>query len=319
MPKPEIDHDHLAETVAEIAEAMRDPADWGRPADPAPGCDPVDPHHFGMAILTNDGRMHEAGESRTAFPIQSISKVVALELALRDIGETLWERVDREPSGDPFNSIIDLERLQGRPRNPFINAGALVVVDAMLGHGHGPDPVRRFIDDLLDGEGVGLDEEVARSGREGADMNRALAHLAAHFGNLNHSVDRVIEAYSRQCAVALDCAGLARAGRFLMIEGPDGAATRDGEAARRAGRIGALMMTCGQYDGSGDFAYRVGLPAKSGVSGAIMAVAPRIASIAVWAPGLDDNGNSLLGVLALEMLTDRVNWSVFGAVGTRAG
>lgn len=125
-----------------------------------------------------------------------------------------------------------------------------------------------------------------------------------------------MDAYVHQCAIELSCRQLARVGRFLMLEGPDEAACRTGDAARRARRICSLMMTCGQYDGSGDFAYRVGLPAKSGVGGGILAIEPNTASIAVWSPGLDESGNSLLGTLALEMLTDRIEWSVFGPIET---
>jgi glutaminase len=194
-----------------------------------------------------------------------------------------------------------------------------VVVDALLDalpDRDEPAAVVRFIEDMLGGEAVTLNDEVARSGDEGAHLDRALAHLAKHFENLNNEVDEVIEAYGRQCAIELSCVQLARAGRFLMLDGADAKACRSGAAARRASRVGALMMTCGAYDAVGDFAFRVGLPAKSGVGGGILAVAPHQATIAVWSPGLDENGNSLLGTLALEMLTDKVSLSVFGAVGT---
>lgn len=296
-----IDRDSVAEAAARSVSQTQDEGDA----------------EIGLAVLTRDGDLIEAGSGRAAFPIQSISKVFALDLALEVLGDALWSRVGREPSGDPFNSIIDLERHRGHPRNPFINAGALVVVDALLDHcpdGDEPAAVVALVRDLLGGAPVELDEAVARSDADTAHLNRALAYLAKHFGNLTHPVDAVIEAYARQCAIRLDCAGLARAGRFLMLDGPDDAARRRGAAARRAGRIGALMTTCGQYDGSGDFAYRVGIPAKSGVSGGLLAVVPHVASIAVWSPGLDDNGNSRAGTRALERLVEALDWSVFGRV-----
>jgi glutaminase len=280
----------------------------------------IDTDLFGMAILTCEGEMIAGGDADTPFSIQSISKLFALKLALDAYHDDLWKRVGREPSGDPFNSIVDLERHEGMPRNPFINAGALVVVDMLLSH-YGADreldAVTDLMRDLLDGDAFTINDEVATSDQEGGHLNRALCHLAKHFGNFENDVDRVMKAYSRQCAIELTCRQLARAGRFLMLGGFDAVSSPEGDLAREARRIASLMMTCGQYDGSGEFAYRVGLPAKSGVGGGIVAVVPNTASIAVWSPGLDDSGNSRLGTLALEMLTDEIEWSVFGAIRTR--
>lgn len=275
----------------------------------------ADFERFGIAIFTQAGDLVQAGNTRSQFPIQSISKVFALELALEALGEKLWNRVGREPSGDAFNSIIDLERNKGMPRNPFVNAGALVVVDALLGI-EGGDPNQRVMDFVahhLDDETASFDPEVMESDRSGGDLNRSLMFMAKHHGNLKHEVPDVMEAYVHQCAIQLNCAGLAKAGRFLMHEGPDERSERGLAASRRARRILAMMITCGLYDGSGDFAYRVGLPAKSGVGGGILAIAPHRASIAAWSPALDPLGNSWLGTLGLELLAKRADWSVFGA------
>lgn len=275
---------------------------------------------FGIAVFTRDGEMAAAGNAGVAFPIQSISKLFALEVALAGLGEALWDRVGREPSGDPFNSIIDLERMKGIPRNPFINAGALVVCDALVSMATRRKSVQvvDFVQTMLDGQKIDLDEGVAGSGRTGGHLNRSLMSMAKHHDNLDNDLDAVMDAYATQCAIRLDARGLARAGRFLMHddagEGPDD--DRGVAAAKRARRIMALMMLCGQYDGSGEFAYRVGLPAKSGVGGGILAIAPHRASIAVFSPALDPMGNSWLGTLGLEMLTDRTDWSVFGSVRT---
>ncbi len=277
---------------------------------------------FGIAVFTAEGELVSAGNAGFGFPIQSISKLFALEVALAGLGETLWDRVGREPSGDPFNSIIDLERLKGIPRNPFINAGALVVCDALvsLAARRKSLQVVDFVRDMLDGRAIELDEGVVDSGRTGGHLNRSLMSMAKHHDNLDNELDLVMDAYATQCAIRLDARGLARAGRFLMhddaTEGPDD--ERGVAAAKRARRIMALMMLCGQYDGSGEFAYRVGLPAKSGVGGGILAIAPHRASIAVFSPALDPMGNSWLGTLGLEMLTDRTDWSVFGSVKTLA-
>lgn len=312
-----IDRDAIQNVVDEITRHALDCPDWGKATDRIGALRDIDTHQFGMAIMTRDGDMIRGGAADKPFSIQSISKVFSLELALAKLGDRLWERVGREPSGDPFNSIMDLERHEGFPRNPFINAGALVVVDALceaISGGDETEAVMDFVAGLLGGRDFGINDAVARSDEEGGHLNRAMASMAKHFGNFRNDIDTVMKAYVRQCAIELSCVQLATVGRFLMLDGHDAAARRDGDAARRARRILSLMMTCGQYDGSGDFAYRVGLPAKSGIGGGILAIAPNTASIAVWSPGLDRNGNSLLGTLALEMLTDRLDWSVFGDV-----
>lgn len=270
---------------------------------------------FGMAIFTREGEMLSAGNASMAFPLQSISKVFALEIALAALGERLRERVGREPSGDPFSSIVDLERDKGIPRNPFINPGALVVCDMLVGLKGSAGPNRHVVhclEGLLDDK-IELHPEVMDSDRTGGNLNRSMMFMAKHHGNLKHKVEAVMDAYKHQCAIMLDCRGLAKAGRFLKHDDPESGARKTPAASRRARRILSTMMLCGMYDGAGDFAYRVGLPAKSGVGGGILAVAPNHASIAAWSPALDPMGNSWLGTLGLQMLTDRIDWSVFGA------
>jgi glutaminase len=314
---PPIEVAKLQRIVSDIAEEVASSGEWGATTSKIAALADIDPHQFGIAVFTRDGDMIVGGDADTPFSIQSISKVFSLELALEAYGDSLWERVGREPSGDPFNSIVDLERHEGFPRNPFINPGALVVVDMLvsrLGADREVRAVADFVRDLLDGEEFTINEDVARSDEEGGDLNRALMSLARHFGNLRNDIEVVMDAYVHQCAIELSCRQLARVGRFLMLDGPDAASRPTGESARRARRIMSLMMTCGQYDGSGDFAYRVGLPAKSGIGGGILAIAPNTASICVWAPGLDDYGNSLLGTQALEELSERMDWSVFGSL-----
>jgi glutaminase len=314
-----IDLDAVRNAVEEITKEMFACPEWGDPTETIEQLSKVDINQFGIAVFTRDGDMVCGGDADKPFSIQSISKVFSLELALEACGEKLWERVGRDPSGDPFNSIIDLERHKGYPRNPFVNAGALVVIDALLDKLSADEEVQAVVDfvcGLLDGEDFSLNEEIAEADRTGSHLNRSLLSLAKHFGNVRNDIADILRAYVRQCAIELSCRQLARVGRFLMLDGPDERAGPKEEAARRARRILALMMTSGQYDGAGEFAYRVGLPAKSGIGGGILAVAPNNASIAVWSPGLDDSGNSLLGTRALEMLTDRLDWSSFGRIRT---
>jgi glutaminase len=266
------------------------------------------PGPFGIAIATADGVI-SAGTADTLFPIQSISKVFALDLALRAYGDTVFERVGREPSGDPFNSVIDLERTHGIPRNPFINAGALVVVDMLVETHASEDAVVDLVREEIEGRQIELNDDVLT---EGGHLNRAMLSFMKHHDNINAPIEEVLQSYAKQCAISVDCGGLARAGLFLSRTRLHHDNKEEAERARRMRKVLALMMTCGHYDGSGDFAVRVGLPAKSGVGGGILAVAPERASIAVWSPNLDQHGNSILGVRALEMFAARSGWSVFG-------
>ena len=306
----------LQDVLDEIALEAASAADRGEVARYIPELAKVDPGQFGIAVALPDGRVLSAGDARTAFSIQSVSKVFTLSLALGKYGDSLWNRVGREPSGDPFNSIVQLEQERGRPRNPFINAGAIAIADLVLA-GHQPREaiaeIVRFIRYLADDDTILIDERVARSETEHGDRNASLAHFMRSFGSFDHQVDHVLGVYFHQCAIAMTCCQLARAGLFLASQGQDPMTGAQVVPQQRARRINAIMLMCGHYDGSGEFAYRVGLPGKSGVGGGILAIAPGKASIAVWSPGLDPVGNSKLGTAALEQLARRMEWSVFGA------
>lgn len=248
------------------------------------------------------------------FSIQSITKVFSLTMALGEVGDDLWKRVGREPSGSAFNSIVQLEWERGIPRNPFINAGAIVVSDILLSKYEPEEVIAEYLRfmQMLTGDGsVVMDELVARNEEQTGHRNFALASYMRAFGNIQHPIERTLGVYFNQCSLAMNCRQLALAGRFLMSGGINPDTGFAVVTADRARRILALMMTCGHYDGSGEFAFRVGLPGKSGVGGGILAIVPRVASIAVWSPGLNERGNSQLGTLALERLVQRTGWSVF--------
>ncbi|MCC2613145.1 glutaminase [Neorhizobium sp. Rsf11] len=305
----------LQAIVDEIHDKLAPRLGEGKVADYIPQLAHVDPKKFGMAIVTVDGETFKVGDADTPFSIQSISKVFTLTLALGKHGETTWNRVGREPSGSAFNSIVQLEHEEGKPRNPFINAGAIAVSDLVLA-GHTPreaiGEIVRFVRYLADDDSIAIDPEVAKSEQATGYRNFALANFMRSFGKLDHPVEHVLGVYFHHCALAMTCTQLAKSGLFLAASGRNPLTGHTVVSKQRARRINALMLTCGHYDGSGDFAYRVGLPGKSGVGGGILAVAPGRASVAVWSPGLNHNGNSLLGSLALEMLTTRTGWSVFG-------
>ena len=304
----------LKTIVAEIADAMRKRSDRGGVATYIPELAGVDPRQFGIAIASADGEVAAAGDCDQSFSIQSISKVFTLTLALGMVGDRLWRKVGREPSGSPFNSIVQLEREKGVPRNPFINAGAIVVSDTILS-GHEPrvalGEILRFLRFLADDSSIAIDKAVAESEKRTGHRNFALAHYMKSFGVLDNPVDYTLGVYFHHCAIAMSCRQLALAGRFLAYGGKNPATGLRVVQPERARRINAIMLTCGHYDGSGEFAYRVGLPGKSGVGGGILAIAPGRGSIAAWSPGLDAAGNSHLGRLALEILAHRTGWSVF--------
>lgn len=306
----------LDRAVADIAAEMACRSDRGEVARYIPELAKVDVGRFGLAVVTNDGEVAVAGDVDHPFSIQSLSKVFTLSLALGKVGDGLWRRVGREPSGSAFNSIVQLEYEKGIPRNPFINAGAHVVTDIVLA-GHRPreaiGAILHFVRYLADDESIVIDEAVARSEQATGFRNFALANFLRAFGNLDHAPELTLGVYFHQCAIAMSCRQLAHAGRFLAHGGRHPAQGRQVVSGERARRINALMLTCGHYDGSGDFAFRVGIPGKSGVGGGILAIVPGRASIAVWSPGLNQHGNSLLGTLALERLSKAMGWSVFGA------
>jgi glutaminase len=307
---------HLDSVVKEIADEMAQRPDRGEVASYIPQLACADANAFGLAVVDHAGNVATGGDAEMPFSIQSISKVFTLTLALGKAGDRLWRRVGREPSGSPFNSIVQLEFERGIPRNPFINAGAIAVTDLILS-GHRPrealGEILRFVRFLSDDPAIAIDEAVAASEQRTGFRNAALANYMKSFGALDNPVDLTLGVYFHQCAIAMSCRQLAMAGRFLAHLGHNPSTGLSVVSAERSRRINALMLTCGHYDGSGEFAYRVGLPGKSGVGGGILAIAPGKASIAVWSPGLDASGNSHLGRIALEALTRRMGWSIFGA------
>ncbi|WP_345295360.1 glutaminase [Luteimonas vadosa] len=310
-PAPLADQD-FAPILDWIAAEVRPWVGRGKVADYIPRLAEVPADRFGMAVATLDGRLLQVGDAEEAFSIQSISKVFTLTMALEALGNELWNRVGREPSGSPYNSLVQLEREHGIPRNPLINAGAHVVADVILSS---DDDARgrllSFVRARSDDMAVEMDPEVARSERVAGYRNTALANFIRSFGNLDNPVEAVLDFYYHQCAIRMNCVDLARSFLYLANRGR---CQHSGEVVispERAKRINAIMLTCGTYDAAGEFAFRVGLPAKSGVGGGIVAVVPNVLAVAVWSPGLDDKGNSLAGAQALDLFTTRTGLSVF--------
>ena len=301
----------LQHIVDEIAEQATHLYGQGKVANYIPALGRVQPRQFGLSIALVDGSCVSAGSYNTAFSIQSISKLFTFVLALKMAGDEVWQRVGREPSGAAFNSMVQLETERGIPRNPFINAGALVITDMLTTRfAHLDIALLGALRRLSDCPDLNWDMQTAKSERETAHRNMAMAYFMKSYGNFVNEPDLVLDNYCRQCAIEMSCAQLAQATMFLANGGLDiGGQREQFLSADDARRVNALLLTCGAYDAAGDFAYRIGLPVKTGVGGGIVAVVPKVGTVAVWSPELDAKGNSVLGAFALEQLVQRTGWS----------
>ncbi|WP_017732463.1 glutaminase [Nafulsella turpanensis] len=304
-----MDYQSLIEEVHHEVEVM---GLRGQLANYIPELSLVDPNQFGICLVDCKGNIYGTGDYQKSFSIQSISKVFTLTMAFSVMKDIFRKRVNVEPSGNPFNSLVQLEQEDGIPRNPFINAGALVITDAIISQY--PDPekaIHNFIRSIACEVQIPVNPLVHQSELAHSSRNRALANFMKSFGNIDNSIDRIIEVYTYHCSLEMSCEQLAKA---FLIYANDGHSVfcedhiLDGSSIKR---INALMLTCGFYDEAGDFAYKVGLPGKSGVGGGVGAVLPGRFSIAVWSPELNTKGNSVKGIKALEILTDKLGVSLF--------
>ncbi|HHC7314770.1 TPA: glutaminase B [Vibrio cholerae] len=302
-----------AEILASIIEEVRPLIGQGKVADYIPALAKVPSEKLGIAVFTNQGEVITAGDAEEGFSIQSISKVLSLTLAMGLYQpDELWGRVGKEPSGQAFNSLIQLEMEQGIPRNPFINAGAIVVCDML--HSRLSAPRQRLLEFVrqLSGEPlIAYDKVVAASEMMHSDRNAAIAYLMRSFGNFHNEVIPVLHNYFHACALKMSCVELAKTFSYLANKGVSVVTGETVITPTQSKQTNALLATCGLYDGAGEFAYRVGMPGKSGVGGGIIAVVPGEMTIAVWSPALDQSGNSLAGTRALELLAQRIGRSIF--------
>jgi glutaminase len=295
----------------DITAALQPELGAGKVATYIPALARIEPRQLAIALRTRSGEEFTSGDADVPFSIQSISKVFSLTLAMRHLGETLWKRIGREPSGDPFNSLVQLEHEQGMPRNPFINAGAIAVADRLISHcGNAVHDILELLSGLC-GETIRYDDEVAASEAASGYRNIAVANFMKSFGMLDNDVEPVLDLYFHQCAIAMSCRQLARAAGYLCNDGAHPLDSSVVVSERQARRINALMLTCGTYDAAGEFAFRIGLPCKSGVGGGIVAVVPDTLSLCVWSPGLEASGNSQLGMKALELFIAKTGLSIF--------
>ena len=284
----------------------------GQQADYIPALAAVNPDQWGICINTLDNKQYTLGDSAVPFSLQSITKVFALAMALSLEGDNLWTRMGKEPSGTAFNSLIQLELEKGKPRNPFINSGALVMADVLVERL--PNPEAAFIGlarDLSGCPSIDYNFEVARSEHSVAYLNTAIANLLKYHGNIHGDIDRVLRFYFMMCSIEMNCQQLAHA--FLAFADHRKPFDHAGFqlTSSQVKRMNAIMRTCGFYDEAGEFSYLVGLPGKSGVGGGIAAVFPGQYSVAVWSPRLNAKGNSVMGMKSLELLTTHSRQSIF--------
>jgi len=283
----------------------------GNVATTIPELAKIDPNKFGIHITTIEGQDFGIGDSSEKFSIQSVSKALTVAMAFTFLDEKIWERVGVEPSGNPFNSLVQLEYEKGIPRNPFINAGALVIADILISQLQ--NPKQDFLDFIRKISGcntIDYNLKVAQSEKDTGFRNAALANFLKSFGNIHNDVEVVLDFYFHQCSLEMTCKELAHCFFFFANEGK----TQSGEqilTKSQVKRLNALMQTCGFYDESGEFTYKVGLPGKSGIGGGIAALYPKNFVVATWSPRLNEKGNSELGMSALELLTTKTGMSVF--------
>ena len=295
-----------------IYQAIQPYAKEGKQADYIPALAKVDPDQFGMCLHTIYGEVYSIEKADTRFSIQSISKVFALAMCLSLKGDDLWKRVGKEPSGTAFNSLVQLEVEKGIPRNPFINAGAIVMADILLSHLENPEEeLLAFVRAVSGDETISYNEEVAISEREKGYLNAAIANLLKYHGSIENDIERVLHFYFLMCSIEMSCRELSQA--FLVFANHRRTFDYAGFTLTpsQVKRINAIMQTCGFYDEAGEFAYLVGLPGKSGVGGGIVAIYPLQYSVAVWSPRLNSKGNSVMGIKALELLTTKTQKSIF--------
>lgn len=284
----------------------------GKQADYIPELAKVNPDQFGMSIHTIYGEIYSIESAEVRFSIQSISKVFTLAMCLSIKGDDLWARVGKEPSGTAFNSLVQLEVEKGVPRNPFINAGAIVMVDILMSHLENPkEDFLAFVRAVAGDDTITYNEAVATSERENGYLNAAIANLLKYHGTIENDIEQVLQFYFLMCSVEMSCMELSRA--FLAFANHRRKFEYAGITltSSQVKRMNAIMQTCGFYDEAGEFSYLVGLPGKSGVGGGIVAIYPLQYSVAVWSPRLNAKGNSVMGMKALELLTTETKESIF--------
>jgi len=297
---------------SEIFFDLEDRPDLGRVASYIPELKNVDPSMFGVHLTTVDNTGHSFGDANVKFSIQSIAKVLSLTMAYELEGENLWKRVGVEPSGTSFNSLVQLEYDKGIPRNPLINAGALVIADVLISHFKNPkQELLNFIRSVSNNKTIEFCDRIQASEKETGFCNAAMVNLMKSYGNIHNDVEEVLDVYYNLCSIEMTCQELSTTFLYLANNGVNPKTKKEIISPSMSKRINAIMQLCGFYDEAGEFSFKVGLPGKSGVGGGIIAIHPHEYSIAVWSPKLNLKGNSNKGIWFLEAFTSAIETSIF--------
>ena len=298
--------------IEDIYNKVQEVADMGKQADYIPALAKVNPNQIGVCLKTLDGKRYTCGKSDVRFSIQSISKVFSLAMALSSEKKELWTRMGKEPSGNAFNSLVQLELENGIPRNPFINAGAIVVADVLLSNLPNPEEdFISFVRCISQSQTVNYNFSVARSERSQGYLNAAIANLLKYHNNIENDIEHVLQFYFLMCSIEMNCEELSDAFLCFADHTKEFNYQNVHLTASQVKRINAIMQTCGFYDESGEFSYLVGLPGKSGVGGGIAAICPKNYAVTVFSPRLNEKGNSVVGMKFLELLTTETKESIF--------
>ena len=309
QPKESLDYHKVFSKIGTQLDSIDN---LGKVASYIPELFNVNPKKFGIHLSTVENRHFDYGDSQERFSIQSIAKVLSLSMAFRLEGSSLWERVGVEPSGNAFNSLSQLELECGIPRNPFINAGALLICDVLVSHLE--DPKKEFLEfvrKLVGKNDINYCQRIALSEKEHGFRNAAMVNFMKSYGNIKNDVEEVLDFYFNLCSIEMSCAELSQAMMYLCSDGINPLNNEEVVTSSRAKRINAIMQLCGFYDEAGEFSFKVGLPGKSGVGGGIIAILPSKYSIAVWSPRLNEKGNSYRGMKILEFITTQTKSSIF--------
>ena len=308
MAKEQVDFENV---LNQIYSKLNMEVHRGQVASYIPALGNVNPKHFGIHLRPIDDLAIGIGDFRTSFSIQSICKVLSLSYALQLLGPDLWKRVGVDPTHQPFNFLSLTEKGNGIPNNPFINAGAIVICDMLYSQlKHPKRDFLNFVRNLGNDNSIDYDEKVYASEKTNSYRNHATANLLKSLNNLDNDVEQVLDFYYWQCSLSMSCEQMSKSFYFLMNRGKN-IVGHEFLSPSQTKRLNAIMLTCGFYNDVGGFAFNVGLPAKSGVGGGIIAVHPGKYCIATWSPGLNQKGNSLLGIKALEMFTTATELSIF--------
>ncbi len=298
--------------IEDIYNELKAGENAGTVASYIPELSKVDPKYLGVHLTTIDNRGFSVGDYQQKFSIQSIAKVLSLSLAYKLLDQDIWRRVGLEPSGTSFNSLVQLEYDQGIPRNPLINAGAIVICDILISElGDAKKEFLSFIKDIADNPSIQYSQSIAQSEKSIGYRNIALCNFIKSFGNIENDAEQVLDFYFHLCSIELTCEELAKTFLFLANGGKKTTDNKEILSESKTKRLNAIMLTCGFYNESGDFAYKVGLPGKSGVGGGIVAVHSNKYCIAVWSPNLNEKGNSYRGMKFLEEFTTKTASSIF--------